>query len=730
MLMWEKPELIEGCTVYRDHADTNMYYILPGQPGFRIDDNGHPVFKFIKYKFPVDRPDGKKGGGFLIADVEFTVPEDKLAKIKATLQERIDQSWKTRRLQPPAPQVKIGQMSFLRGTASITVLDNGGALVEQITSPGAPSLYGKMITPFTVELSPEGATLLEKAMQDKGGVVQVAYDLWMPVRLPAITATVWFSAEKLMEFHQAIDVEENFWSEDSYRETLQQKMIESNAGGVDINPGGVTDAKVINTVRDWAWKTMEDAVAKMILGDIPPVDPKEANAWYTEHDIENINRDIVVRKAVSFRRTYKEGAVMEWNPAPRGTLPNITSLKGRDGKLYEWKDYALEVDLNDPFFKQLNVTARANADFEKLPLDSVEVKITYKEGAEHAVKEYALRKPDDVGKFTTFIANNSYNYKYSYQVNYKNASRSYQSPEFESDEQHLTISVGDTGILLVDIATGDLNFDQVKEASVTLQYEDPGNGVALMEQVFKLNKDHPAHNWTQVLVQPKRNPYRYQVKYFMADGKEFKGDWQSSGSSQLFIDDPFSASKTVNIRGFGNFDTRIDTIFVDLEYRDETNGYMQNHSLALSKESTFEDWTFPVISDQSGQVAYSASIRFKDGTVEPIAKTFADSNTILLGDAVLYQEIEVLPDLVDFDAVKLIKVTLHYTDEAKGIDESGDLVFKKGAASSLKWAFPYKDKTKRSYDWSASYFMADGSVKKVPATRTAEGTLVLPETPA
>lgn len=729
MLMWDKPEVLEGTTVYRDHTDRSTYYVLPSQPRFRIDDNGQPVFKFIKYRFPIDRQDGKKGGGFLIADVEFVVPEDKLTKIQTVLQERQNQDWRNRCLQPPAPQVKIGQMSFLRGSASITVLDSAGTFVEKITSPGAPSLYGKMITPFTVELSAEGATLLESALQDKGGVVQVAYDIWMPVRLPPITATVWFRAEKFMEFHQAIDVEENFWSEDSYRETLTEKMTETNSGGVDINPGGVTDQKVLNTVRDWAWKNLEDGVAKMLLGDIPPVDPNAASAWYKEHDLENINIDKVVSKVVSFRRTYKEGAIMEWNPSPRGTLPNITSMVGKDGKPFKWADFSRVVDLNDPFFKQLNVTTRANADFEKLPLDSIEVKIEYKQGAEHSVKEVLLKTPDEIGKFSTYIANDSYKYKYSYQVNYKNASERYQSPEIESDEEHLTINVGDTGILLVDIAQGDLNFNQVQEALVTLQYQDEDNGIRPIEQVFKLDKDHLDLRWVQVIFQPRRNPYRYRVKYYMADGKEFVNDWQTGGSSKLFIDDPFSASKTVNIRGFGDFDTRIDTIFVDLKYLDDDNAYTQTHSVALTKESTFEDWTFPVVSETAGKVTYSANIRFKDGTVQQLPETAAEQNTIMLGDAVLYQEIEVMPDLVDFDAVKLIKVTLHYADEANGIDESGDLVFKKGAANSLRWSFPYKDKTKKSYDWSASYFMADGSVKKIAATTTSEKTLVLPEKP-
>lgn len=729
MLMWDKPETIEGLTVYRDHSDWTLYYILPSQPGFRLDDNGIPVFKFIKYRFPIDRADGKKGGGFLIADIEFVVPEDKLQKITEILQERLNQSWKNMGKQPPAPQLKIGQPGYLRGKASINLLDNSGVFVEKITSPAAPSLYGRMITPFTAELSAEGATLLEQALQAKGGVVQVTYDLWMPVRLPALTARVWFDSWKFMQFHQDAHIDKHFWSEDKFRENIQETMIESNSGGVVIDPGGVTDQKVLSTVRDWAWKSLEEGVAEKVLGDIPPADPKEAINWYKEHGIEKINRDIVVNKSAYFSRYYTENAIMEWNPTPQGTLPNITTLKGRDGQLFKWNDFALTVDLNDPFFRQLNVTTRANADFEKLPLDSIEVKIEYTQGAEHSVREYLLKNSDEVGKFSTYIANNSYKYKYSYQVNYKNAAQRYQSPVIESDEEHLTINVGDTGILMVDIAQGDLNFNHVQEALVSLQYEDKENDVDLIEQVFKLDKNQLEHRWVQVIFKPRKNPYRYRVKYFMADGKEFQGDWESSGSPKLFINDPFSASKTISIRGFGDFERRIDTIFADLQYRDETNDYTQSHSVALNRENTFDDWTFPVISETKGKLTYTAVIRFKDGTIQNITETVADQGTIMLGDVVLTQNIEVMSDLIDFDLVKLIKVTLHYTDEASGIDETGELVFKKDSATTLKWELPYKDKTKKSYEWSASYFMADGSVGKIAASTTTEQTLVLPSAP-
>jgi hypothetical protein len=468
----------------------------------------------------------------------------------------------------------------------------------------------------------------------------------------------------------------------------------------------------------------------MVLGDIPPMDRDAAQKMYKEQDIENITTDVVSSRVANWTLTFNQDMVMEWNPAPRGTLPNITSMSGPDGKPFAWADFATTVDLNDPFFRQLRVTTRANADFENLPLDSVEVKIEYKQGQEHSVQEYSLRNADDVGKFATFIDDGSYKYNYSYQVNYKDSSQRYDSPPIETDETFLTVNVGDTGILMVDVAPGDLNFAQAREAQVTLQYEDESNGVDLIEQVFRIDKDNQAHEWQQVIFAPREQPYRYQVKYFMEDGREFQTGWKTGLSPKLFINDPFSATKTVGIRGFGDFENRIGTIFLDLRYRDEENDYTQSRSVALTTGSTFDDWIFPVIDEEAGRIVYTGTIHLKDGTVQDIPETIAERDTITVGDVILTQEIGVMPDLIDFSAVKLVKVTLHYEDEVAGINETDDLVFKADGAGSLPWRFPYKDKTKKAYEWEASYFMADGSVKKIPPTTTTEETLVLPETPA
>jgi hypothetical protein len=722
MLLWDKPMTVDNLTVYRDENSRWMFYVLANQPRFRIDsETGKPVFQFLKYRNPVDRPGGVKGGGFVIFDVEFTLSDEQTQKVQTALNDLVAQEWKQFGNTGAPPPAVLGQLSYTRGTTKVQVLDSGGALVQKIQNPGAPSLYGKMITPITVELSPEGATLMEQALQDQGGVVQVIYDIFTPVKLPPVTATIWMDASKTMQFHQQVDIDWSFWGDDDYRESIHEKWTQSEGSGVIIDPGTVTDQKVIGAVREWAQTSLDDAVKRMVLGDIAAV---SADDRKVPDGIEHVTRDQLVEKIASFRRTYREGQVMEWNPSPRGTLPNITSMVDKDGKPFKWTDFARTVDLDDPFFRMLSVNTRANADFTNLPLDSIEVKIDYK-ASDRGPEEYSLRSSNDLNKFERFVENKDYKYTYSYQVNYTGENQRFQSPEIVTDERFLTINVGDTGILAVDVLPGDINFKEVERAEVTVRYED--NGIDPIERVFHMDKENQEFKLREVIFQQQRNPYTYSVKYLMDNGKEIQGPEKPARAPQLYINDPFVDQLTLNFLAFGDFDKDIDSILLEVHYLDEANDYSQTHTVFLNKGNTFADWTFPVISEKGGKVTYSGTITQKSGG-EPteIAETIATKNTIVIGEAPPNPiDVQILPDLLDFSLVKLVKVSMHY--EGNGIPETKDIIFHKGDKTATWTYHPVKDKNE--YQWQATFFMVTGPTKQSAPVTTSEMTII-PEVPA
>jgi hypothetical protein len=726
MLLIDNVQVIEGVTIYGDDSDFTKFYLVPEIPRFRINERGLPAFSFFKYRMPIERTDQSKGGGFLVCDVEFSVPDDKLKIIKDTLQAQINQRFANTGQQPP--EVKIGSITYTRGTAKLNVENISSKFIETVFNPGKPSLYGRNITPFTLELTDIGATFFEQALQNKGGFVQVAYDLYCVVKLPPIRVFVDFSSSKFMSFVQ--DMEKTQVSEGAFRavcrwlfggtkkskttveHNIEEVATEYNWGGVRIefNDFKASD-EVKQKIRDWAWASLAEAV-KNAASEENKLEPITEEQKKIPDNVTEFHQRISKYKFVDYSMRYRESQAVEWNMAPQGTLEPIVNLKDKEGNPLKWEDFATTVDLDDPFFKTLEVPIRVNADFKDLPIDSVEVHCDYHEGTVHQINEYSINSPDKLEKFKSFIENGNWNYKYWYQVNYKGKSEVYKSKEIPTDEKFLTINVGDTGILAVDIAPGDLNWNQVTQAQVEVKYTSTKNGVPI-ERQYLLDKNNATHKLREVIFTPVSEPYFYRVKYFMEDGKEFQVSEKQQRSPILYINDPFSAMKRISLRAAGDLETEIQTIFLDVIYADETNKYTKSTTVALSKSQPFFDWEFPAIDDRVGKVTYKGTIQLKNGQVEEIPQTETEDITIMVGRKIEdVLTVKVLPNLVDFTKVDLVIVSLDYSDLANDINEHAELVFDGSSKTPQSWVLPLKDKDKNKYEWSATFYMKDGTERK------------------
>lgn len=723
-------ETIEGVQVYGDDQEFNKFYVLPEQPTFRVDERGRPIFKFLKYRFPVDRPDGRKGGGFVVFDVEFTTSPAKLERIKEVLTERVRAEAERRRL-AQVPPVQLSTIHYKDGTAHLNIGDADGVLVQRISQAGKPSLFGKNISTYSLELTTDGAALFAQALQGDGGFVSIVYDLTFSAKLPPLTVHAEFNATSFYSFVQEIDVEERFWAEDDYSETITEIMIDSESQRITMDVPPDIDPAIVEEVRQWATRSLTEATERRMLEALPAEDPEAARKMYQEMDIEDVRRDIFRFRISSFTLDYDESTVVEYRKLPQGTLPNITTMVDFDGNPIVWEDYAQEVDLDDPFFRQLRVNVHVNADFEALPIHSVEVKLNY-EGRPMAIigegpdGEYRFVSPDDLGHFASFVNNENWQYDYSYQVNYLGAAQVFQSDTITTDESVLTVNVDDMGILLVDIAPGDLNFQQVRQAQLIMRYADEANGVNLIEQQFIIDEAHPLHRFQEVIFARRAQPYQYRVKYFMQDGKEYALDWVEGESQSLYINDPFSTTKNIGVRAAGDLENEIDTIFVDLKYEDAGNNYTQTTSIALSKRQPFFEWQFPVIDENAGVVTYAGSIVYKDSTIQEIPETETTSSTPIIGEAIADRlSITVLAALLDFRDIRLARVELTYADGDNGVSERQDFIFAGNRPQEQIWNLKLKDKTHVDYTWEATYFMADGSRNSQGPTTTDDLTLIL-----
>ncbi|MFP8781301.1 hypothetical protein [Hydrogenophaga sp. RWCD_12] len=727
MMQLDNVRQLLGFQVHGDHQNDHTFYVYPNRPTFARMDSGGLALRFVEYG-QLREDGGKKFGGFVAFDAELTVPDDALAKITAELQKEVDAKYKNRGV--PPPKVQIAPILWTGGTVEL-LLSEGGALVEKVRGAGKPSLYGRNVASFMMELSELGTAIFKETLSTgSASAVTVVYKLDHYIRLPEMSAWGTWNASEFYSFFQDINTEDNFWSEDSYTEVVSSSRYKNDVTKTHFeftqapNLSPEENAKLESDVRALINKQLEAAVQRNLLKEIAEVDPN-VKALQEGQDIEDIRRTINKSQIANVRVEWSEAKTIITSKAPQGQLPTVTSLKGADGKPVKWEDYYSKLSV-DEFLKTVQVNMRVNASFADLPIHSVEVKISYPHGPNAKTQEFTFTSPDAVAKFECFVHQGIRKFKYAYTVNYKGSAFVFKSPEIETDDTNLTINVDDLGILALDIAPGDINFGQVDRALITVSY---AGGARPFEAKFNMTKTSNTFSVRQVIEQRRTGPVQVQVVYQMTDGREIKGPVREQTANQLYIDDPFSAMKTISFRAVGDLVNEVAGITVDAVYEDAGNNYRQRVNRNLNKDNPADDWTFPVIDDALGEVRYTATVLFKDGKMKELPETVAKRSTITLGSGTVeFLQISVVPDLMDWDKAKLVNVALSYEDTANGVTSRTELRFKAGDTEKA-WKVALKDAAKTEYEATTTYFLKDGSKKVVGPTRQSDLSLFL-EVPA
>ena len=712
---------IEGVSVFGDDDDWSKFYVMPDQPRFRIDqETKKPVFKFIKYKLPVDRPDGKRGGGFVVFDSQFVVPADTLQKI----QSKLDTQVQSRNQGGGGPTTAvINHIPFTSATATLTLLDTSGVLVSKIDSPSKPSVFGSMICPFTAELTPEGATVVEAAMQGSGGVAQISYELHFPATFPPITGYIWFNASKFYSFYQTIDKSGGSWdsSNDTENKNTQQDFINSNSGYVwfDFQSLGFmgdsdTAKKVQDAISNWGWGQIDAATKAITLPDIA------ASTDTGDDGKDHVTKLQQTFESASFYRNIAEREGISFTTNQGGTLPNITDMG------FKWADFSIEVDANDPFFATIAASVSVNADFDKYAINSVNVHLEYTKVNPPTMADFHFIKPDDIGKFASDTKNGDMTYSYSFEVNYKDQNQSYKAALVPTNHTAITVNANDLGILYADVSIGNVDFAKTPQVQLAVTYPDPDAAGQPISQQFNFDTTKKNDRLLAVLLKPVDKSYTYVTTYIMADGTQMLMDPVQSQASQIFINSPF-VLHTYSFLAEGDFVNSIDNIFLKMTYNDPVNKISESTDFTYKVDTRQKDWTIPIVANSKGVITYSGVISYKNHTTESIPDTPTTSDLIEFGppNQVI---VSVLPDatLVDFTVVKMVKVDLEYQDAANQIDVKQEYLLKPGV-NPQPWTFYARDPTKTAYTWSATFYMAGPPPRAVqtPPATSSDADLVL-----
>ncbi len=727
MLLLPAYDQIGDVTIYRDSDREDVFYALPNVPRLRYGANGKPVFQFLKYREPVPLESGDQGGGYVQFDTEFTIPQLQRDRIRDLLQERVDRKFRDRGQQPP--RATLGVPQWVDDGAQvqlITMQESPTGFVRHIAGAGKPSLMGSNIASFALDLSQRGSTLLWEAFQMANLPVAVAYELKFLARLPSMEMRVWLHAHQLATFWEQIEKDESIWHDDSFVHRRREFFSRNHVGDVQIvdwpsfGDDPAEAEKFKKQVIEMGWRMLEDHINAALEEKLPPVTERG-----DLEDFDNITRDFVQESVTDLDIYLKRDSVVMWPINPQATLEGFLNTPGPNGERPRKEDFFKEISLDDPFFRTLRVNVRCNADFERDPIHSVKSTLNYAQ----EVESFLFTDSSTSHQFRRFLDQAlGRRYRWSAEVNYRGSDRVFQVPPESSDSTELVLNVGALGLLKVEVVAGDVDWTVVDQVQVQLRYGDTPNGVPFEDTVRVLREDQKTQSYERILFAPRRLPYQWRAIYFLRQGQQIERDLEPSDSPILIVNDVFQERLNVMLAPAGSFE-RMSQVLVDLDYTDPAHDYRVQKSFQLADPEDAFMFSVPLWDDGPTQFRYRYQVAYRDGHIEEHDWEQADgSTTLLLGEvfADTLEVREIITDLVDFDNVRLVQLTLRYSDPANGIEDREDFVLSRDRRpANLPWRVAIKDLALRSYTLTATYFMSDGSRRAQGPMEVADEVVIL-----
>ena len=204
---------IDGVTVLPDHASKNHFWCLPGPVQLaRRGPDDQAQFTFIAWR-PDPADVQSKGGGFLMFETQLALSDETRDRILAAVRPLSD------------GEPRLGIVQFDSGTVKCIALDlegSGGTaaepvpagamrVTEQILGARTPSLAGVNSAAFSLELSQEGAVIVEQAFEKGTAPVGVIYDLAYTGLRPALSVQLTADLNRVYNHFSAAIEGKYFW---------------------------------------------------------------------------------------------------------------------------------------------------------------------------------------------------------------------------------------------------------------------------------------------------------------------------------------------------------------------------------------------------------------------------------------------------------------------------------------------------------------------------------------
>jgi hypothetical protein len=529
--------------VYRDHTETNIWYMVPVPTLRRV--GAAPAFSLVKYL-----KNGAGLAGICNFEVELIAPPEAKAAAEKVL----------------PPGVIWGGFTWVGGTAFFHYDIEGETEIVAVD----PTLYGTNVASFSIPLeTTEALNTFVNAFSNGAGAspFRVEYDMQVLTQLLGAKATVRYNAEAAITYQNTYRTERDTWG--NQRQILvetKQVLQQSGAGEVTVEVGAGGTPELTQRVRDWAWTTLESQVAATVnAAAVMATGPNPVSA------------------TTSFQQSYVEDTVIDWSTPVSTFLPKFSQE--------EWSKLYTTVDNRRLVVTFALIGLLTNSE-TKLPI-AERVTVTIKYPTLKTGNTFELIPGNGAQSSKTITADGDFssgtfdpNFSYEYVIKYPNGS-TYPFSSGPVSETLINISPSDFGTRQVSFIGQSVPFapaGNVKEVQIDFFFAPPEGQTALVQtNRLTANGQDNAVAFNSFYNLPIGPSYNYKLRYLLSDNSvitsgspiafsDAPGNTNTGNATVIYVLDPKTLYTQFNLRTFNVAGTQpIAQASVTMQYFDTQN---------------------------------------------------------------------------------------------------------------------------------------------------------------
>lgn len=251
----------------------------------------------------------------------------------------------------------------------------------------------------------------------------------------------------------------------------------------------------------------------------------------------------------------------------------------------------VEVDLDDPFFRQMSIDASMPIDMERIGLASAQVALDYGDPADpqnHRHEDFIFDRANPGDRRFEFFLNKRFETTYRFSVDFHFLPQSgwdgtrfsYRIPAQQTDDRTLFINPFEhLGFLEVRVFPNEIDADIVQSTDVHIAHLRL-DGTEERERVLTVLPNSAEQVWRFRADEPQALSYRFRLVHHLKDGTTREAGPSTSRATRLPVNDPFDDALAIDfVPLFDPAATRM--VFIDVEYDDVPNNYRRRERVSL-----------------------------------------------------------------------------------------------------------------------------------------------------